>query len=120
MWPFPFGEDVQVVRARPVEDPYSGEIEGEDWGNPIVIPYSSCGVEARSTGDEKEPTDDVLRAPVIIGLRVFGPPDMDVTARDRVLVRGEIWQVDGDPEFPVNPFTGWRPGCTVNLKRVEG
>lgn len=120
MWPFPYGEEVTVIRAARVVDPYSGETERLDWKQATETPYPHCGVEIRTTGDIREPTGDVLRAPLYAGLRVFGPPDMDVNAEDRMRVRGEVWDVDGDVDFPVNPFTGWAPGCTVNLRRVEG
>lgn len=118
MYPFPHGELVVILRARRVIDPYSGELEDLDWTDPIEIPYPGCAVEPRSTD---EPFDiERWRAPVITGIRVFGPPDMDVTADDRALVRGEVWEVDGDPARPVNPWTGWRPGTVVQLRKVRG
>lgn len=119
MWPFPYGEPVAVIRAGEIEDPYSGETE-LDWDNPTEIPYEHCGVDSRSVGENEEPLDLPHRRPVIDGLTIYGPPDMDVTAHDRMRVRGKVWQVHGDPEKPRSPFTGWEPGTTVRLRKVDG
>lgn len=119
MWPFEYGETVTVLRARRVEDPYSGKTR-LDWENPLEFPMEHCAVDDRATGEAREPADSTIRQQVIAGLRVFGPPDWDVTVDDRMRVRGTVWNVDGHPFAPKSPFTGWEPGTTVNLRKVDG
>ena len=43
-----------------------------------------------------------------------------ISPRDRVTIRGLLFQVDGQPAEWVSPFTGWAPGIVVNLERVDG
>ena len=119
MWPFEFGETVVVLRARRVEDPYSGESR-LDWDDPLEFPMEHCAVDARAVGEAAEPADNPIRDPIITGRRVFGPHGWDVTPEDRMRVRGEVWDVHGEPFDPVSPFSGWAPGTQVDLKRVEG
>lgn len=40
-------------------------------------------------------------------------------ATDQVTVRGQRYDVDGDPEVFRNPFTGYEPGAVVKLLRVS-
>lgn len=57
---------------------------------------------------------------VIIGLTIYPPDGADITAVDRIVVRGETWDVVGLPQPWVSPYTGRRPGMVVALKRVTG
>lgn len=61
------------------------------------------------------------RSTTITGLgllfRTECPPELAHTCR--VVARGETWEVDGDIADWRSPW-GWRPGHTVNLKRVTG
>jgi len=65
-----------------------------------------------------EPLPD--RSEVVIGLTMLTPPDVTIGPRDRVVYRGEEYEVEGDiGNWNDGPF-GWTPGLAVNLKRVEG
>lgn len=45
---------------------------------------------------------------------VYAPPNVDVLATDRVRARGEVWVVDGKPQF-------WGSfGTVIRLRRVTG
>lgn len=39
---------------------------------------------------------------------------------DRLTVRGVTYEIDGQPEVYLNPFTGEQPGAVVRLERVTG
>ena len=58
----------------------------------------------------------------ITGLSLFVPYGADIRADDVVLLPGDdrVWEVDGEPGDWRNPFTDWRPGTEVALKRQEG
>ena len=45
---------------------------------------------------------------------------VDLTADDRVRVRGKVREVDGDPAIWRNPFDGLVRGVVVRLKSTEG
>src|SRR5690606_16290841 len=109
---FPFGESVTVLRAGLKEDPFSGETS-PDWENPVETVFSRAGV-APGVSDESW---QVGRNPVDTVYTVFLPFGSDVTAQDRMLVRGELFEVNGDVADWRNPLTGTEFGTVVPLKR---
>lgn len=114
---YPYGETVTRLRAVAVVDPYSGEATGEDWTTPDTLDIPGCAFDP---GGSSEPLD-VGRASVVTQPTLYHPStDLDVTAQDRIEVRGRTWQVDGDPAVYRNPYTGWEAGTAIRLKAVEG
>lgn len=57
---------------------------------------------------------------VTIQPTLYLPPDVDPNPIDAVLVDGQRYDVDGDTDVWMSPFTGWHPGNVVKLKRVTG
>lgn len=112
---FPAGETVTLLTPGTSADPYSGGTE-EDWGSPTSVDILQCGVEPRPSG---EPTQDARNA-VTSGFTLYLPSGLGVTAGHRFQVRGEVYEVLGDPADWVNPFTGWEPGTIVQVERTEG
>lgn len=113
---FAHGELVTVLRGSPILDPYSHEETGRSWTDPTPTPYPKCAVYQNTT---EEPTEDG-RNSVRTATTVLLPANADITARDRVVVRGQTFEIDGDP-FPWHsPFTGWEPGTQVTLGKVVG
>lgn len=114
---FGHGETVVILRGTTVDDPYSNEPGTSlDWRSPARNPIEGCAIEPRYSNERESTYSD----PIIVGLRVFMPPGTDVTSRDRLEVRGEVYEVEGIPFDWRNPFTGWAPGVEVNIKRLEG
>ena len=112
---FPFGESVSFEALTVgVEDDHGNPVEL--YGAPVVV--DGCGFDPGGTVESFGPGRDV----VVTSPRVFIPSEVSVVvaARDRVTVRGLVYQVQGDPAVPVNPFTGWAPGTVLNLERVAG
>lgn len=113
---FLHGETVARVRAGTVTDPYSQESR-LDWSTATETPLPGLwAVEPRPVG---EPTQDARNA-VTSGFTLYGPPGVDLTPADRVRVRGDVYEVDGEVAAWRNPFSGWEPGVVVQTKRVEG
>lgn len=113
---FPFGEPVDVGRAGVLVDPYSGEPEGEDWDNPTVTRYEFCAVGHGPSSEQLL----VGRNPADIALVVYLPFAADVTTKDRVRVRGVVFDVYGDPFRWQSPFTGDQEGTELVLRAREG
>lgn len=113
---FAAGETVIRQRATLVVDPYSGETEGLSWDSPDELSISGCGY---NPGGSTEPTDDARNA-VITTPEVYAPTGSDVLAGDRLVVRGQTFDVEGDPADWRSPFTGWQAGLVIRLKKVAG
>lgn len=113
---FPFGETVTRLRASSAADRFSGESTAEDWSSPDELAILGCGFDP---GDSTEPLE-AGRDAVLAKPTVYAPSGADVTALDRLIVRGRTWQVDGDPADYRNPLTGWEPGLVIKLKAVSG
>lgn len=109
---YPHGETVTVRTPVPGPD--------DRYGNPTLAwsdqPVPGCAVAPRSS---TEP-DQVGRSAVITGLVVYLPTGTPVTAQSRFLVRGEEYEVEGEPGDWRNPYTGGWPGLEVAVIRVEG
>lgn len=57
---------------------------------------------------------------VIVGLELLVPPGTDLVPTDKVRVRGDVYDVDGDVGEWTSPLTGTSAGLQVALKKVEG
>lgn len=109
---FAHGETVTIVTPATDADPYSGEAGAA--GSSVDVP--GCGVEPRPSG---EPTQDARNA-VTSGFTLYMPAGTEVTASQQVQVRGETYNVVGDPAVWRSPFTGWEPGVVVQCERTVG
>lgn len=114
MVPFAAGETVIRIRAPLVTDRYGNQVF--DWDNATRSEVSGCGVAPRTSDEETE----TGRQGVIVGITVYVPAGTDISAHDRMEVRGEVYEVAGEVADWRSPFTGWAPGLVVNLRRVEG
>ena len=112
---FPYGEPVDVLSAGTTTDPYSGESRA-DWSSASEVAVDGVGVEPRPS---QEPVQDARNA-VTSGYTLYMPAGAQIDARSRVRVRGEVFEVLGEPAVWRNPFTGWEPGVVVQVGRVEG
>lgn len=103
-------ETVTRLRAGTSTDPYSSE-STEDWTTPTELAITTLApAEPRPSG---EPVQNARNA-VVSGFTLYLPEGTDVTARDRLRVRGGTYKVLGDP-------AGWLgAGVVVQTERVEG
>lgn len=102
-----------VTRQRGVAevDPYSGEATGLNWTTPTEVTITTLApAEPRPSG---EPVQDARNA-VTSGWTLYLPTDADVTAYDRIVVRGETHDVLGEP-------ADWLGrGLVVQVAKTEG
>ncbi|WP_043825027.1 hypothetical protein [Rhodococcus opacus] len=74
----------------------------------------NVGIEWPSTTEDTDGRETVLSS-----VRLSCPAGADILASDRVeLPDGDFYRVDGKPARVRNPFSGWEPGVTVNVKAV--
>lgn len=107
------GETITVVRPATTTDRYGNAIS--DWTSATRTDIDGCAVAPRSSSE-----DNIGRQAVIVGLTVYAPAGADIRPTDRLEVRGDDYEVDGDVGDWRNPFTGSRPGLEVPVKRVAG
>lgn len=104
-------ETVTRLRAVAVEDPYSDEESAEDWTTPDEEDITTLAPA------EPRPSDEPMqnqRNAVTSGFTLYLPEGADVTAQDRMRVRGEVYNVLGDP-------AAWlSAGLVVQVGRTEG
>jgi head-tail adaptor len=103
-------EMVTRLRATTTTDPYSNE-DSPDWSTPSELNIVTLApAEPRPS---QEPVQDARNA-VTSGFTLYLPEDADVTARDRMRVRGRVYDVLGDP-------AGWLgAGLVVQVGATEG
>lgn len=113
---WPHGEQVTILHpGTPTEDP--------DYGTPIPGEPTPEIVDRAAVAPRTENRVDVenhrYQSTVTSGFDVFLPPGVTVEPDARMIVRGETYEVDGEPGDWRNPFTGWHPGIQVSVKRAE-
>lgn len=104
-------ETVTRLRGVAVNDPYSGEPTGTDWETPDELDIRTLApAEPRPSS---EPVQEARNA-VTSGFTLYLPTDADVTARDRMRVRGRVYDVLGDPTLWLGA------GVVVQVGTTEG
>ena len=107
---FPFGQPIVLVkRVRGNPDGFGNDT----W---TTTTTTVTGAFNPGTSSELVQGQDVVTTQP----SVYLPPDADVAAVDAVQVGGVQYEVDGLPALWVNPWTGWRAGLEVRLRRVTG
>lgn len=112
MTSFPFGESVtHITRTKSGVDSY-----GDDTYTSLSTVLNNVPVAPRGVSVE---TQD-MRDTVFVGLSIYVPFGTVVNAVDRFIVRGQTYEVEGQPVSETSPFTGWSPGMAVALRKVTG
>jgi len=108
------GETVTRLRAGRVEDRY-GNL-AKDWSEADSVEIGGClfapASDREDTGAGREGT---VVTPVL-----YCPPGADISATDRVVVRGVTYEADGGPSDWRWPSTGGGAGIEMPLRRVDG
>jgi head-tail adaptor len=111
-----FGETITRQRATGTSDRYSGEATDLNWSSPAEVAIDRVAVEPLDTFEVVE----IERERVEIDLRLYTPYAADIRPLDRVVVRGDTFDVKGKRADWRNPYTGSEPGSVVLCKRVAG
>ena len=86
-----------------------------DWDDTTTEDVAHVAVAPGSSDENND-----RRSGTVVGLTLYLPPGTDIDAADRVIVRGDTYEVDGDAGDWRSPFTGWRPGIEVAIKKADG
>jgi head-tail adaptor len=103
-------ETVTRLRAGTTTDPYSNDTV-EDWENPAELDITAL-VPAEPRPSE-EPVQAARNA-ITGGFTLYLPTNTDVTARDRMRVRSDVYDVLGNPALWLGT------GLVVQVGRTEG
>ena len=119
VWPLPHGETVTLLRL--------GESTERDAlgipvpGPRVPIPVAQCVVTPREElpapgGPQQQGRDTVIR-----GWTVYAPPGTVVLTTDQVQIRGDVYEVTGQPGvWDRSPFTGVRGPTQFAADRISG
>lgn len=114
---FEHGETVILHRQMLATEP---DGDGNDVYTDDPQTIEGVGVAPRDGNGTSGNENTQGRETVIIGLTLFLPAGTRVAATDRFTVRGDPYEVEGQPEAFLSPFTGLNPGLPVAVKRVTG
>jgi hypothetical protein len=108
---FPYGETV-TVRTVTVT---GSDALGNDTFSTTDVAHNNIPVWDPRFSTEQVQGQDLVTSDYAL----WFPSRTVVLATDRVIVRGDVCEVDGKPSVFVNPFTG-TSGVQVNLRMVTG
>lgn len=111
---FAFGETVIFEPASSgSEDAHGNPVESFGAGVPVDGWGFDPGGSVESYGPGRNAT---VTTPTLFRQAT----DFIPGRRDRCVVRGKTYQVDGEPAVWRSPLTGWEPGISVKLEVVDG
>lgn len=110
------GETVTRVRAARVHDKYNPNRPKLDWTASTDLAIDDCAIWQTGADEPVEAARTAADYDYVIDL----PVGSDVTAEDRLRVRGQLCDVISEPHREHNPFTGWEPGVTAKARAREG
>jgi hypothetical protein len=107
----PVGETVTLLRRVLAGQ----DSDGNDEWSTVETDVAGCAVWPRGSSELVQGRDTV-----IVGLAILLPAGTAVAASDRLRVRGDLYEVDGQPGSWQSPFSGLSAGVQVALTRVTG
>lgn len=113
---YPHGEQVTILHpGETTTDPdYGTPVPGDP--TPEVVDRAAVAPRIQNRTDTE---NNRFQATVQSGYDVFLPAGVTVEPDAQMVVRGETFEVDGEPGDWRNPFTGWQAGVQVALRRSE-
>lgn len=88
------------------------------WAEPVDVQVYGYGprTDTRGATGSNEPGG----TQVVVGLEVYAPKGLAVDPRDRFVVDGKMYNVEGEIGDWSNGPYGFAPGIVIALKRAEG
>jgi hypothetical protein len=107
-------ETVTRLRGDTAADRYGGQVA--DWSDPAELDIDGCAVAPRDAEEDR----DNGRQAIIHGYNVYAPAGADILPTDRIRVRGEQHEVDGEPGVWTSPYSGGTKGVEIRTRKVTG
>jgi head-tail adaptor len=107
-----FNEPVSIVNPTTETDGYGDEVFVYDDEDAVA---EWCAFEPAGTTETLDGRTAVTQTP-----RLYLQTGSAITAHARVTVRGDEFEVDGEPARWIDPFSGGSIGVVASLKRVAG
>lgn len=90
------------------------------YGN-VIFTETSQQVSGCASWPETESENQTgTRDTSTVARYVLLPPGTVVTDVDALIIEGQRWEVDGNPEVAVSPLTGTQGGVEVRVKWITG
>lgn len=105
---YPSGVTITVRTVTTTDDGLGNTTE-----TVVESSWGPCAVAPRYATESTDPRVP----PVIVGKTVYGPTRA-LDSNDRLVIDGVVYEVDGLPGEWSSPFTGWKPGMEVPVKRT--
>jgi len=86
-----------------------------DWTDPAEHDEPGCLIAPGASAENHDGRDGVT-----VDLVIYMPAGADVLAADRLLVRGDLYDVDGEPAVWTSPDHPHIDGVVVGANRSEG
>ncbi len=102
---------ITIMRPGPIDeygDPSGSSFPVATISNAAVAPKQSPDITTRG------------RAGVVFGLTVYLDPGVDIRHSDQVVIDDVTWEVDGEPQYWADPFSGQAKGIQLDLIRSQG
>ncbi len=109
---FDFGETVTLI-TRTVT---GQDARGRDVYTDTTTTIAGCAFAPAGSIERVQGQDMVTTTPTVYLPDGTAAPN----ASAKVQVRGRTYDIDGEPQVFVNPFTGSTPGPVLRLKAVTG
>lgn len=107
------GETVGVIRPTTSTDRYNDTTL--TYGTTPTHEVAGCAFDPGGSTEINDGRTAVTTTPTL-----YLPPGADITATDRVVVRGDTYETTGKPAVWVSPFDGQTKGVVVPLREVTG
>ncbi len=91
------------------------------YGDPTVGSFPVATISNAAVAPKQSPDiNDHGRHGAVFGATVYLDPGVDIRHSDQVDIEGVTWDVDGEPQYWTDPFTGQPKGIQVDLIRGVG
>jgi hypothetical protein len=110
---YPFTTTVQYVKRT--RNGSGSAYSGTEWTDAAAVATEAVWAPGGSA-EVVQGGDVVTTQPTLYAV----DRSLGVSATDKFIVNGTPFEVDGDPQDFLNPYTGDQPGLVVRLRKVTG
>lgn len=108
---YPFGLAVTMLTRTKT----GTDADGNDILTDTSTLITGCAFDPGGSYEHVQGQDLVVTTPTL-----YAPAGTVVDSYAAFIIGGHKYEVDGSPNDYTSPFTGWKPGIAIKLKRVTG